>query len=67
MEEYLESGVKPVIEAFPEVGRILERYEVGCVSCDVGTCKLGEVIALHGLSPQDETEMMSQIEKAIYS
>jgi hemerythrin-like domain-containing protein len=60
-------GIKPLIEEFPEVGQILERYGIGCVSCTIGTCKLGEVVKLHALSPQDEAEMMSQIERAIYS
>jgi len=67
MEQYAETGVKPLIEAFPEVGEILEHHGVGCVSCTAGTCKLGDVIAFHGLLPQDLTEMMSRIEKAIHS
>ena len=67
MEQYVEMGVKPLIETFPEVGEILDRYGVGCVACTVGTCKLGDVIKFHGLLPQDQTEMMSQIKGAIYS
>jgi hemerythrin-like domain-containing protein len=67
MDEYLETGIKPLIEASPEVGQILERYGIGCVQCTIGTCKLGEVVKLHALSPQNEAEMMSQVERAIYS
>jgi hypothetical protein len=67
MEEYLQMGVKPLIDAFPEVGKILERYGISCVSCDVGTCKLQEVVQFHALPPRDEAKMMSLIEEAIYS
>lgn len=33
MVDYLKTGVKPLIDAVPEVGAILERYGVGCVQC----------------------------------
>lgn len=66
MDKYMKMGVKPLIEAFPEVGEILERYGIGCVPCTIGTCELRDVVTFHALSPQDEAEMMFQIEKAIY-
>ncbi|MFX1355015.1 MAG: hypothetical protein ACFFGP_13740 [Promethearchaeota archaeon] len=66
MDEYLKMGIKPLIEAFPQVGKILERYGIACVSCTVGTCKLEEVVKFHALPPQDEAEMMSQIERVIF-
>ena len=67
MDEYAQVGIKPLIEAFPEVGRILDRYQVGCVSCTIGTCKLEEVVKVHSLSPEDDAAMMLQIERAITS
>jgi hemerythrin-like domain-containing protein len=66
MDKYMEMGIKPLIEAFPEVGKILEHYGIGCVPCTIGTCKLEDVVKFHTLPPQDEAEMMFQIEKAIY-
>jgi hemerythrin-like domain-containing protein len=66
MEEYMNMGVKPLIAAFPEVGQILERYEIGCVPCTLGTCKLADVVKFHVLAPLDEAEMMFHIEKAIH-
>ncbi len=64
MDKYMKMGVKPLIEAFPEVGKILEHYGIGCVTCTIGTCELADVVKLHALSPPDQAEMMSQIEKA---
>ena len=66
IDSYMAMGVKPLIEAFPEVGQILERYGIGCVPCTVGTCKLKEVVKLHALSPQDEAKIMFQIERVVY-
>ncbi len=66
MEEVLNRGIKEVIDQYPEVGKILDTYRIGCVPCDVGTCLLKDVVAIHGLSPEDEQEMMSRIAKAIY-
>lgn len=66
MDKYIKMGVKPLIETFPDVGQILERYEIGCVPCTIGTCKLEDVVKFHTLLPQDKAEMMFQIEKTIY-
>ena len=66
MDAYSAMGIKPLIEAFPRVGEILDRYGIGCVPCTIGTCELQDVIKVHALPPQDEAEMMYRIEKAIY-
>lgn len=65
MDEYLNMSIKPLIERFPEVGRILERYSIGCVPCAVGTCKFADVVKFHPLSPRDQAEMLLQVEEAI--
>ena len=66
MEKHLQSGVKAVITENPEVGRILDEFNVGCTTCAVGTCLLKDVVGIHNLSPADEAELMYRIEKAIY-
>lgn len=66
MEQFLAKGVKDVITAFPEVGRILDDFKVGCTTCGVGTCLLRDVVGIHNLDPHTEAELMYQIEKAIY-
>ena len=40
MEEYLNKNIKEVIDLFPAIGDILNEYDVGCVTCNVGTCLL---------------------------
>ena len=43
-----------VIKEFPEIGAILDRYEIGCAKCGLGTCLLKDVVAVHFLG--DATE-----------
>src|SRR3990172_9547822 len=66
MIEHLDTGVKQVIETTPAVGRILEQYNIGCVTCAEGTCKLGEVVGIHALAPETEAQLMYEIEQALY-
>ena len=53
-------NIKEVIEKHPEIGNILERYEIGCIKCSTGTCILKDVVAVHFLG--DETEKMIEEE-----
>lgn len=53
--------IKVVIEAHPKIGEILNKYEIGCLACSIGTCLLKDVVAVHVLG--DAIEAM--IEKEI--
>lgn len=66
MEKYLNTPIKEVITKFPEVGKILEDYNIGCVPCSLGTCLLKDIVAIHNLPLEQELELMYRIEKAIY-
>jgi len=66
MEEVLNRGIKGIIDEYPEVGNILDKYGIGCVPCAVGTCLLGDIVDIHGLSPEDEQQMMTKIAGVIY-
>ncbi len=66
MEQYLNKGIKEVIEDFPEIGRILQDYEIGCVPCMVGTCLLKDVVQIHNLSKEDEKDLFKKISEVIY-
>lgn len=66
MEEYLNKGIKAIIDEFPKVGDILNDYEIGCAPCDVGSCLLKDIVDIHNLTPEDESELMFLIAKAIY-
>jgi hemerythrin-like domain-containing protein len=65
MQEYLNKGVKRVIDEFPEVGGLLDQFGIGCVPCSVGTCLLRDVVGIHNLPPEDEKELMSRIARVV--
>lgn len=66
MEQYLNMAVKEVITKFPEVGKILEEYEIGCVPCGVGSCLLKDVVEIHNLPDEEEQGLMARIAREIY-
>jgi hemerythrin-like domain-containing protein len=65
MEQYLNTGIKEVIQSFPKVGEILGQYGIGCIACSAGTCLLKDVVQIHRLSKEREAMLMAQIQKAI--
>ncbi len=67
MDAYKDMAIKDVITEFPEVGTILAEYDVGCVTCQVGTCLLKDVVAIHDLGPEAETELMARIAEVVSS
>jgi hypothetical protein len=46
---------------YPGIGEILNRFEIGCVTCKVGICLLKDVVAIHGLSKEDEAQIEVEI------
>ncbi len=66
MEEYINKGIKEVINKFPEVGEILDEYGIGCGPCGVGTCLLKDIVEIHSLPADEEQMMMARIAKTIY-
>ncbi len=49
------------MQTYPGIGEILNRYEIGCVTCKVGVCLLKDVVSIHGLSPEDEAKIEREI------
>ncbi len=66
MHKVLNREIKELINTYPEVGRVLEGYGIGCVPCSVGSCLLKDVVGIHNLDPQKEATLMYRIEKTIY-
>ena len=66
MEQYLNTAIKEVITKFPNVGKILEEYEIGCVPCSVGSCLLKDVVEIHDLPEEEEQVLMAKIAGEIY-
>ncbi|MBU5636572.1 hypothetical protein KOM00_07460 [Geomonas sp. Red69] len=56
-----DTAIQNVIANHPEIGEILNRYEIGCVTCKVGICLLKDVVSIHGLTPEQETAVEKEI------
>lgn len=56
-----EMAIQGVIKTYPEIGEILNRYDIGCVTCKVGICLLKDVVSIHGLSKEDEAKIEEEI------
>ena len=53
--------IKDVIDEYPEIGVILDRYGIGCTACSIGTCLLQDVVSVHVLGDAVEKEIERQI------
>lgn len=53
-------NILEVIKAHPMIGEILERHDIGCTKCSVGTCLLQDVVTVHFLG--DEVEGQIELE-----
>ena len=62
-----DKAIQDVITEHPEVGEILNRFEIGCVSCKVGICLLKDVVSIHGLSKEDEARIEQEINQHLTS
>jgi len=56
-----EQAINKTIEQHPAIGEILNKFDIGCVTCGVGICLVKDVVSIHALG--DEAE--AQIEKEI--
>lgn len=54
-------NIKDVIAAHPRVGEILDRHEIGCTKCTVGTCLLQDVVTVHFLGNAVEQQIEEEI------
>ena len=43
MDDYMNQGIRKVIESCPPVGDILDHYSIGCVQCADGSCRMGDI------------------------
>lgn len=54
-------AIQDVITSYPEIGNILARYDIGCVTCTVGICLMKDVVTIHGLTKDDEMKIEQEI------
>jgi len=56
-------NIKDVIETHPAIGEILDRHEIGCTKCTVGTCLLQDVVTVHFLGDDTEAQIEQEVNK----
>jgi hypothetical protein len=55
------TNIKEAIQAHPRIGEILDRFEIGCTKCTVGTCLLQDVVSVHFLGSETEGRIEQEI------
>ena len=60
-----EQAIQEVIKSYPGIGALLERYDIGCVTCKVGICLLKDVVSIHGLAKEDEQRIEREINELV--
>ncbi len=60
-----ETAIQDVILTYPEIGGILARYDIGCITCKVGICLLKDVVAIHGLTREEEVKIEQEINELL--
>ena len=61
-----ERAIQDVLADYPGIGDILARYDIGCVTCKVGICLLKDVVSIHGLSPEAEAAIETEIDDYLH-
>jgi hypothetical protein len=56
-----ERAIKDVVQEHPQIGAVLQKYEIGCVTCGVGICLLKDVVSIHGLAKEAEARIEDEI------
>jgi len=60
-----DKAIQDVMQTYPEIGEILARFDIGCTTCKVGICLLKDVVAIHGLSKEDEANIETEINELL--
>ncbi len=56
-----EQPINKTIETHPEIGEILQKYDIGCVTCGVGICLVKDVVSIHALGDEIEAKIEQEI------
>lgn len=60
-------AIQDVLKVHPQIGTILEKFDIGCVTCRVGICLLKDVVAIHALGEQVEAQIEQEINEYLAS
>ena len=56
-EDIGDEAINKVIAEHPAIGQILQKYEIGCVTCGVGICLVKDVVTIHALGSEVEAQI----------
>ena len=56
-----EQAINKTIEQHPTIGEILQKYDIGGVTCGVGICLVKDVVSIHALGDEIETKIEKEI------
>ena len=56
-----EQPINKTIETHPEIGAILQKYDIDCVTCGVGICLVKDVVSIHALGDEIEAKIEQEI------
>ena len=56
-----DQAIQDVIRNHPHIGEILQRHDIGCVTCGVGICLLKDVVSIHALGDEIEAQIENEI------
>jgi anaerobic glycerol-3-phosphate dehydrogenase len=56
-----EQAINKTIEEHPAIGEILQKYDIGCVTCGVGICLVKDVVSIHALGDEIEAKIEKDI------
>lgn len=56
-----EEAISKVIVDHPVIGEILQKHDIGCVTCGVGICLVKDVVAIHALGAETEALIEQEI------
>jgi len=56
-----EQPINKTIETHPVIGEILQKYDIGCVTCGVGICLVKDVVTIHALGAEIEAKIEQDI------
>jgi len=56
-----EKAIKDVVQEHPLIGAVLQKHDIGCVSCGVGICLMKNVVSIHGLPKDTEAQIEREI------
>lgn len=56
-----EAAINKTISDHPAIGAILQKHDIGCVTCGVGICLVKDVVAIHALGAEAEAQIEAEI------